>query len=252
MFRTVFVAVALAAAPAAAVASVVPDSQLIGAEVWNGNIGAQYPTTAGSYAEGPATLVIVTDRSPSLLAVARLASGSGRAIVGAEFKYFFVLSGPGTDLVPLAARISGAVRVVNSIGVQASGGATIGIGAASNVNVALGTSPGFDYDQSYSGTQSFFARPGDVNVVDLQASANLDGDSSHFGGYVSAYADPYITIDPDFAAAHPGYSLSFSDGVGNTLAGAVPEPAGWALLLTGFGIIGAALRRRSAMQGVAA
>ena len=41
----------------------------------------------------------------------------------------------------------------------------------------------------------------------------------------SAYADPYVYIDPVFASAHPEYSFIFSEGVGNTLAqAAAPEP----------------------------
>lgn len=40
--------------------------------------------------------------------------------------------------------------------------------------------------------------------------------------------------------------ISFLDGV--SLQGAVPEPATWALLMTGFGMIGVAARRRNAIS----
>lgn len=68
------------------------------------------------------------------------------------------------------------------------------------------------------------------------------------GGFASAQADPYFFIDPEFAAAHPGYSLSFSQFAGNDPLGAVPEPATWILMMGGFGMVGAALRRRNKQQ----
>ena len=60
----------------------------------------------------------------------------------------------------------------------------------------------------------------------------------------SAYLDPYITIDQDFATANPGYSLGFSSGVGDAPRSSVPEPATWALMLTGLTGAGATLRSR--------
>ncbi|MGZ3402924.1 MAG: PEPxxWA-CTERM sorting domain-containing protein [Phenylobacterium sp.] len=64
------------------------------------------------------------------------------------------------------------------------------------------------------------------------------------GGRAFASADPLITIA---AADNPDGSLHviLSDGVGNGLPPTgVPEPAAWALMLAGFGLSGAALRRR--------
>ena len=45
------------------------------------------------------------------------------------------------------------------------------------------------------------------------------------------------------------YTKTFGDfGGGGTGAGAVPEPATWALMLAGFGLVGVALRRRPAVR----
>lgn len=55
-----------------------------------------------------------------------------------------------------------------------------------------------------------------------------------------AWIDPIITIDPTFLAQNPGFSLSF-----DALPGAVPEPAEWAMLICGFGLVGGAMRRRA-------
>jgi hypothetical protein len=76
------------------------------------------------------------------------------------------------------------------------------------------------------------------------------GSSSYFAGQsanASASADPYFFIDPAFLLDHPGFSLTISPGVeNNPLDGGVPEPASWALMLTGVGALGIALRRRRA------
>jgi len=64
-------------------------------------------------------------------------------------------------------------------------------------------------------------------------------------GVVDTTVDPYFFIDPAFLAANPGYSLIFSDGIGNPFIGlpGVPEPATWTMLILGFGAIGGMLRR---------
>jgi hypothetical protein len=63
-------------------------------------------------------------------------------------------------------------------------------------------------------------------------------------GAFSADVDPanLISIDPTFAALNPGVSLAINSGSGP--APGVPEPASWALMIAGFGLAGAALRRR--------
>ena len=60
-----------------------------------------------------------------------------------------------------------------------------------------------------------------------------------------AFIDPVISINPAFLQLHglSGGFVTLSNGVSNA-ATAVPEPASWAMLITGFGLAGAALRRR--------
>ena len=47
--------------------------------------------------------------------------------------------------------------------------------------------------------------------------------------------------------ANPGYSFSTKQAYG-AFAAAVPEPAAWALMIAGFGMVGSALRRRTAFR----
>lgn len=72
----------------------------------------------------------------------------------------------------------------------------------------------------------------------LSAIGQAGGVLTFGAGSYSAYADPLITIDPGFLAQNPGYSLVFSPN----LLSSVPEPSAWALMLVGFGGLGAAMR----------
>ncbi|HXQ47389.1 MAG TPA: PEPxxWA-CTERM sorting domain-containing protein, partial [Caulobacteraceae bacterium] len=66
-----------------------------------------------------------------------------------------------------------------------------------------------------------------------------------------AYADPYMFIEPDFSALNPGYSLVFSPNVVDALPAGIPEPATWAMMLFGVGVIGGGLRIARRESGMA-
>ena len=83
-------------------------------------------------------------------------------------------------------------------------------------------------------------------IVTLDASALLkytsEGNSplATFGS-ISAEVDPTFTIDDP---AFSGFSIvGVPTGSPPPTAGAVPEPASWAMMLGGFGLIGGAMRR---------
>ena len=97
----------------------------------------------------------------------------------------------------------------------------------------------------YDPIVSFTMYAGDVGTVLLDAQTATVQTSPAQIADATARADPYIAIDPTWLAANPGYSLSFSPGIVNAGPGsAAPEPAAWALMLTGFGLVGGAMRRR--------
>lgn len=62
----------------------------------------------------------------------------------------------------------------------------------------------------------------------------------------------YFTVDQDttltFAAA--GTSESLGGYVDNITLSAVPEPASWAMMISGFGLVGGAMRRRTVRTAV--
>ena len=57
----------------------------------------------------------------------------------------------------------------------------------------------------------------------------------------------FFDADPAFEASNPGYGhFSSLLSNGRTIVGVsnAPEPASWALMLGGFGLVGSAMRRR--------
>lgn len=89
----------------------------------------------------------------------------------------------------------------------------------------------------------------DLGIFVGQISLKVRATASEFPDSASAMIDPILTIDPDFLILHPGTTLELSPGIGNgDQQGGVPEPASWALLIAGFGLAGANLRRRRAAR----
>jgi hypothetical protein len=98
---------------------------------------------------------------------------------------------------------------------------------------------------------SIFARNGDSIAVQLELTTSAGGKSIK-GSFVDARADFANTIEwlglvP--SAASKGLTLTSGSGFDYLRGfappqGGVPEPASWALLITGFGLTGSMLRRR--------
>ncbi len=92
-----------------------------------------------------------------------------------------------------------------------------------------------------------------ANPFVFKSVFEADGEAAVSGavdGFAQFYVDPMISIlglDP------ADFNLLLGDGgVGNSILGdGVPEPATWALMLGGFGLMGVALRRRGRMAAAA-
>ena len=77
-------------------------------------------------------------------------------------------------------------------------------------------------------TELFFGdtTTGNYDVLEFQNSLNLGGTDPIVGGF------------------HPSIVVTAAGSITSGVAGAVPEPASWALMLMGFGLVGGAVRSR--------
>jgi len=205
------------------------------------SFGTQSGTASGYYSDGKASVMESATAVPS---------GPGKEMNSASFAdvgfYLYVL-GPADvqeQLVPLDITANATTSIDAQYGydvatVQVSGAlvtpfeeAACSETSLTNICSELSPTP----PASFSGTVSL----GDALVSDGQSSEGLVIERVSGGlsnGTETASFDPSITIDPNWLASNPGYSLVFSpDSV------AVPEP--FTLSLFGAGLAGAAAMRR--------
>jgi hypothetical protein len=174
----------------------------------------------------------------------------GQDQASASLTYYFEVSGPNgaNALINLAANGDGAVIATGDV-TEAAAVASVTVGG-----VLLGRACGI-LGTEYECTGVPFAQQTSMSVltnsvisIQLDASAQGGtGDTTITPGdneilNVSAYADPYITIDPAQPFADE-FSLIFSDGVGNSPS-TVPEPSTWGVMLIGCLGLRAVVHRR--------
>jgi len=164
--------------------------------------------------------------------------------VRATLRYYFSIGGSNTNaLVPV--RISGIFNV-NADNLRGS------ISVSATV-FDPGVQHFYNFNKTCTSTcaeSGVFAglvnlAPNKQLAIELQTelllrSQLISGSSISSAG--STYIDPYIEIDPIWALANPGYSISVSPGVGNTVP--VPEAETYAMMLAGLGLVGFMARRR--------
>jgi PEP-CTERM motif len=101
-----------------------------------------------------------------------------------------------------------------------------------------------NYD-SYLGIHagSFNPSNGLLNAVAYSDDFNGTLDSG-FSGLALTAGVSYFAVSSGFDNSDFGAFRLNINGPGNILGGAVPEPASWALMIAGFGLVGSAMRRR--------
>jgi hypothetical protein len=170
---------------------------------------------------------------------------------------FEVIGGHAGDVVPIDIdTVLRAISISNNPLVIGYAFAEIGIAADTSANITIctevcGSGTGVTH---VSDTLTVDAVSGVVytNGVHLEVEAGgARGDASDFNGGVAS-VDPHFFVEPTFIDAGD-YQILLSDGIGNAIPSAVPEPTAWALLLLGVGAIGASARvaRRKVSLAVA-
>lgn len=117
-------------------------------------------------------------------------------------------------------------------------------------------------DPLLKGVHSLTANYYDADYAGVDAGATLAASWSNgrpLAAYNAAHSVAAITLYPNvvtFGHAGGDYRPLFANALALTAGnsgttGAVPEPASWALMLGGFGLVGSALRRRSTTPVVA-
>jgi hypothetical protein len=154
------------------------------------------------------------------------------------------------------------VSATNGSGVLAAGGQTGYMWTTGDhvVDFFAGTGLGSATSLSGSVTIQNVLGGGNNQTVDILLNGAFVG---AFTAFDSGYSGAYQTLNfsaSGFSVAGPDYgleflldntipggggSIAFVDGGRVTLTGGVPEPATWALMIGGFGLAGAALRRRA-------
>jgi hypothetical protein len=215
--------------------------------------------------------VITANGSPKVTAAASVITGVGGTITSATLTYFFEIIpdlGQGA-LTPVTADLNAVGQLSGSTTSAPSSFASIN---AANVTAEIDIAHAFeeiaeaqyDYvcvlsdndcsqttDSSTSnvtvnlGTTSTFSGGFDLKNMPLalvtdhpyQLDMNASISMGDFPGVATASVDPMITVPL-------GYSLLLSPGIS---AGGVPEPATWATILVGLGMVGGLARRRRAL-----
>jgi hypothetical protein len=187
--------------------------------------------------------------SPFALSDAQVTGDEIQSFAFSEIQYSFRVSGPADILIPMTAHVvANAYELNPGVGVGGEYNVSVNSPQAAGFQVYSNGQSGF---QSFSGDVQFTVMANQINGVDVYANAAILNFDPGVGTHVRVYADPVFTIDSAFALANPGYTLAFSNGIGNALPTGVPEPATWAMLLIGLAGTGAVLRRRVAAVNLA-
>jgi PEP-CTERM motif len=99
---------------------------------------------------------------------------------------------------------------------------------------------------------------GDPLIRLLDAAGGFLAQDDDGGGGLNSLINFNITQTSDYFAAVRGFGNSVYNyeltvtGLTPSATGAVPEPAAWALMIAGFGLVGSAMRRRTAKVSYAA
>jgi hypothetical protein len=254
-FSTAITALAAAALPAPALATLTAPDATYGASLGKySNFTSVSYSGIGTFSDSFSSVKVGAHPSPFIDAhaygVPRL---NGNPSVSGSVTYYVGIDGPsdGTFVpIDVAYKMTGNIAIFGGAydGYAQSQVSLLSYYRGNPLSIIFLAQSG---DFSVSGNAAWEVASGTTGQVSLFTRAGFVVGYDGAGGVANAFVDPVFSIDPTFAASHPGYSLVFSQGVGNSFAGAVPDPASWLLMLGGFGIVGSVLRRRRQNPAIA-
>ncbi len=202
-------------------------------------------------------LDLPTPHLDALASGSTTAPGGGIASAQGYTDYSFMVFGSGD--APVTINASGSVGISPFSLAQANANLRFLVTAASSELVfdqslgvsgnAVGCSSNFgalvNCTQSFAVNNDFLLHTNTLYNVHMDATAGL-----RFGTNVNSLvaASAFANLDPTFTV-HGPFTIQLSDGFGGGInlpfpTAAVPEPASWALMILGFGLVGFAMRQR--------
>lgn len=121
-------------------------------------------------------------------------------------------------------------------------------GSVSQVVSGLVTGATYKFGWAYAGRNG-----GGAQQLDVFVNGNKIGQNNSSGSFAGWQDNAlrFTATAPDakimFSSKNVGGNRSYGNLITNVSVGNVPEPASWAMLITGFGMVGYASRRRNRM-----
>jgi hypothetical protein len=120
------------------------------------------------------------------------------------------------------------------------------------LNFAAPTTDDFEYVISFASGFTYDPSKGNLLLdVQIPVGSTVDGPGFFLASYdvANQFNDGVYSVNAVFDG-NASVGIANTAGTitrftGQALAGAVPEPASWAFMITGFGMVGGAMRRRS-------
>jgi hypothetical protein len=170
------------------------------------------------------------------------------------------------DGVTFTSALGGASLNVGNFGVQSDGQGLAVLGdSTGDYLVATLASATTSVSLDFGNDDPFFTVPGDLAVLQTFLSGSLVGTVS-----ISLTPDDILNQTIAFSgAAFDSFTFAYTNALGSPFTGggaanvglieivdnvviaAVPEPASWAMMIAGFGLVGGALRRRETRVALA-
>lgn len=216
-------------------------------------------TDPGSGSSGLINANISYGSNPTLSSFVQ-ASGSGLSSISLTMNYAFAVTA--TDQAAydalaayLALDPANGLTVTGNYAVNVSGAGSSDAGGTATIDAGFGqvvfrcTPGGGDCGNSavaYSTTGAVTGDPGTLrfNGTFLLGTTAFAAVGMGVGNNQSAYAmiDPVVSLPQGFMGNPGDYLVAYSANLNS----ATPEPASWAMLITGFGLVGAVRRRQRA------